>query len=348
MSRFIQSDGASKGHPRMPFAEYGTTLEGHVGSPVLNEAQLIQRGVKTTATQAPLIGPKRTFTTVAIGDVPYFGDYPTITDNGQILVTGPGSSYPVRRSLDGGLTWNGWSNAPPRSFASLDGTKWFGHGNVGFPSMSRFDGSAWVSVNDTYYISGRIRVSLTGSRVAFQIGSNRMLRISDDYGATFAAPVVPWTKAYGNALPLMSPNGQRFFVRTETPEGAYKSTDGGVTWQAVPAGYPSSAYAGMLTDDGLIVVQTGGTSFSKSMDNGVSWTNWSVATLSGNMFCSADAKTWISSGSSAASPARVSIDYAATWEPLTGEWGNYAGISPDGKRLIIGGSSTNQTVRINL
>lgn len=55
MTRIRQSDGASKGFPRTPVDEYGTHEQGgsRIASPVLNEAQMIQRNFKTTGTLPP-------------------------------------------------------------------------------------------------------------------------------------------------------------------------------------------------------------------------------------------------------------------------------------------------------
>jgi len=54
MSRFIQSDGASKGHPRVSVGEHNQKPLGNiVGSQVLNEAQALTKRVKLVATQAP-------------------------------------------------------------------------------------------------------------------------------------------------------------------------------------------------------------------------------------------------------------------------------------------------------
>lgn len=80
MPRIRQSDGAAKGHPRVPSELYGTKSE--AGSQVLNEAQLIQRKYKTSATTAPpsipvqptsrsvSAGSSTTFTVTATGTGP--------------------------------------------------------------------------------------------------------------------------------------------------------------------------------------------------------------------------------------------------------------------------------------
>jgi N-acetylneuraminic acid mutarotase len=57
MTRIRQTDGSAKGFPRVPATDYGTMETGgsRSGSPVLNEAQLIQRNFKLTGTLPPQV-----------------------------------------------------------------------------------------------------------------------------------------------------------------------------------------------------------------------------------------------------------------------------------------------------
>jgi len=326
MPRIFQSDGASKGHPRIPFADYGKKSE--FGSPVLNEAQLLARRFKLAATESPVSGPKTAFSAVNTS-ASWANGIVSVSDAGH-LACSYGSASSIRVSPDYGTTWftrtapGGTSGYPTRARMSPDGqrqwmmiagdlcrstdfgvtwskfTSGFGDmaslsddGQYGFQTYQSYgtrrimtDGATWNLYGSTINAGSRLQMSRSGQYMAMRDGNLSALLVSTDYGAT-------WANRANITIAFNILDNGVFIAHTTT--GIRKSTDYGATF-AAPITAP----------------------FSNPVE--------------GNFDVSADG-TYVLRGGDASNPASLSRDGGMTWETLSVNFSRCA-ISPNGLRIV--------------
>jgi len=327
MPRIFQSDGASKGHPRIPAIDYGTKTP-NVGSPVLNEAQLIQRGFKQAITQSPVAGPKTSFNTVNTS---------ASWENGAVAVSDAGhlvgcysSASSIRVSPDYGATWfsrsapGGTSGAPSRVRSSPNGQRQWAM-IAGDLCRSIDFGVTWAKFTSGF---GDMAALSDDGQYGFQtymsFGTRRLMidgATWNLYGSTINA----------GSLLQMSRSGQYMAMRDVNAGALLVSTDYGSTW----ASRPNLTAAFNILDNGVFIAHTS-TGIRKSTDFGATFSSLISApttnNLETNFSVSADG-TYVLRGGSTVAPASLSRNGGTTWETLPVSF-NRCAISPNGLRIV--------------
>lgn len=168
------------------------------------------------------------------------------------LVFAAGAPNGIDRSLDGGVTW---SSASPASLR-FDTIAFTPSGDV---LAGDRNGNVWRSTNDgvswstIYTAAGGIDINAivaadNGTSVTILVGTEtgELFRSADD-GATFvpAGLSLPAEEIQGLAISPDHATDQTAWLSSRT-DGAYKSTDGGVTWSISDTGLTVAAQAAQL------------------------------------------------------------------------------------------------------
>lgn len=146
----------------------------------------------------------------------------------------------VQRSLDGGRTWRimtSWDMTEPKSIAIDPHAP--DHLYIGLPDgvgVSRDRGQTWTRMNDGIKRSYTQLVIVDRTKAGRVFAGTELgLYISDDAAKT-------WHRAFATEQTVtdikQSPHDPRVFLAVTQQDGAFRSADGGATWQPV-TGLPS-------------------------------------------------------------------------------------------------------------
>ncbi len=188
-------------------------------------------------------------------------------NDGSIVITGHDV---FTASRDGGKTWQPIAADLPsldiHGFARDPGDParmWAALATGGLWASSDF-GAHWTQVRQDNVLSP-LAIRAGATTRLFGVDTTGLV-VSDDGGRTWSALATPPT--YPMTGLAATPDGQ--VVYAGSPDGLYRSTDGGKTWR--PTTYKGSAFAIATSGDGAIVaVVSKETDFFRSPDGGTTW-----------------------------------------------------------------------------
>lgn len=254
MPRIRQSDGASKGHPRTPLDEY--MQRSSVGSPVLNEAQLIQRKFKLTATQAPA----------------------QIGKTWQSILVSPRRLSRIKKAPAGAFRkWIGIDTTSNHFYWSDDLVTWAQGGYLGNSAAA---GAFQSELSSGWAFGNGLFVAVSGDNNYPKFALNSVTGANDGVFSTILRPdsYKAWinTIAYGNGIWMACGDNTINRSGQATDKTFFTSSDNGATW--TPLAHTRNDYWSpydLIFKDGSWFVRMNGKKY-RSDDNGATWVQTSV------------------------------------------------------------------------
>jgi len=177
-----------------------------------------------------------------------------VSADGQHLVGG--GLYAVVYSSDGGTTWQKHSvdpDSPNRIYMSNDGQVMIASVSGGIIYRSVDGGTSWATVDVTGGMSEVNEITGSGSGNHLLVAGNDTIYISNDAGISWVDVDVTGVLDTTSGMFASSANGQTVYWANSTY--VFKSTDGGLTWQALHTDVELSSFAvAMSANSGYVVV----------------------------------------------------------------------------------------------